>query len=254
MAIEGSYDWFVARAYSRLPTNWFPDNHPILSTIIGALALAGAYAYSLLSSVKAQGRIKTSSGYMLDISAQDHFGPGNFPRRAGESDPSYSARIIAERFRPLGTKPSMISVLQDTTGLTTHVFEPALNGACDGACFADDPNSLLGSYDMPWEAFIEVQRPPGPGIPASMGFTEHDFADSTLFAADASLYESAIEDAEIMRAVSTTLPAGVKGWTLIYAGQGSRAVATPVTPPQATPGGAGLDFSDVNDSAYLLYY
>lgn len=216
MAAEGSYAWFVARAYGRLPRGWFPDDHPIIGAEVDVLATAGAYAYGLLADVSAQARIKTSSGIWLDLSAVDHFGPGNFPRRSGESDASYSARIIHERFRPLATKPSMASVLYDLTGNHAAIFEPATDGGTwDGELFWDDPTSLLGTVEQPWQCYIDIRRPVALASPYTDTWDE-GFWDELYLTSEAEL-EGDVEDAEIERAVLKTAPAGVKTWLRINA-------------------------------------
>ena len=112
-----------ARIYALLPQSWFASETPVLDALIAGCANALAFAYSLISYVQNQTRIKTATDGFLDLISQDYFG-GRLPRNSGESDSAFRARILANLFVEKGTRAGMIATLTVLTGRAPRVVEP----------------------------------------------------------------------------------------------------------------------------------
>ena len=121
----------VARMRAVIPVRWFPDEAPILNGVLSGLGAAWAWAFDLLSHVKAQTRLATASGVWLDVIAQDFCG-ARLMRRGGEGDDAFRNRIRRELLRERGTRSAVVAVLEDLTGRTPDVFEPGLTSDTGG--------------------------------------------------------------------------------------------------------------------------
>ncbi|CAH2606509.1 conserved protein of unknown function (plasmid) [Rhodovastum atsumiense] len=151
MAIGDQAD-FVGRLRSALPGRWFPDDAPVLSALLSGLASAWESIYALLTYTKAQTRISTATDVFLDGIGADFFGV-DLQRRTAESDTQYRRRIKRELLRERGTRAAVISVLEDLTGRTPRVFEPArpadTGGYGAGGCGYGSAVALFDSRGSP---------------------------------------------------------------------------------------------------------
>lgn len=162
-----------SRLRGLLPASWFGhDATPVLSSLLAGLGAPITWALTLFNFVLAQTRLATSSGIFVDLFALDFLG-ARLPRRAGETDAPYQARITAEILRPRATRGAITRVVTDLVGTPPTLFEPWNTGDCGAydvgtAAYAgtlvapaiagyDCP---LGGYDQGGAAFIAPQ-PPG---------------------------------------------------------------------------------------------
>jgi hypothetical protein len=215
-----AYDFasLFARSYSKFPAGWFPvdpTQAPNVSAIVGGLATGLAQNFTTAQFVAAQAFIQTATGEFLDLCAVDYFGFGHLPRRKSELDASYRARILAELLRPRGTRAALISVLEEVTGKTPRVFEPIRDGSKFNV--SSFGGARLGSYATPNQCWVDVWRPSGPGSSVKKGFNTGFFNFKTPFADAADLWSN-VEDQEIYRAISSTIPAGTICWTRLLNG------------------------------------
>ena len=166
----------LARIKAVLPARWFPDETPLLDGLATGLADAAAWLYALLANVKLQTRLATATGGFLDMIAQDYFG-ARIVRRAGQGDASFRARIQTELFRERGTRGALISVLQDLTGRTPVVFEPArpADTRAWGVALGYGLAGGWGSLMLPFQCFVTAYRPVSSGSDAGE-ITDADIA------------------------------------------------------------------------------
>ncbi|TXD59925.1 hypothetical protein FUT88_12425 [Ralstonia sp. TCR112] len=220
MATGDQQDIF-ARIRGYLP-RWFGDaaQSPIINGLLQGLAYSGAYVYSLYAYAKQQTRILTASDGWLDMIAADFFGL-SIKRRAGQSDASFRANIVANLFRERGTRNAIIRVLTDLTGRTPSIIEPSRPADC-GAY--DAPNSgycMAGAYgqvSLTYQAFVQAYRPLGSGIPNVAGYsivTTGYSAQSQGEYVDASMSSNTVSDADIYAAIESVRPAASIIWTRI---------------------------------------
>jgi Na+-transporting methylmalonyl-CoA/oxaloacetate decarboxylase gamma subunit len=166
-----------SRIESYLPRGWFGDliEAPIIGALISGMASVFAVMYLLIMFFWAQTRLDTSSGGWVDIWASDFLG-NSLPRKSGESDASYIARIKIAIFQKRATRPAMMSVLTQLTGNAPIIFEPArpLDSGCLGA--NTGVNSFcgvarMGSLACPFGALITVFRPQVSGGSAGAAYS-----------------------------------------------------------------------------------
>lgn len=155
----------LGRLRSYMPPTWFGDwaDAPIISALLNGIASALSTAYLLIMFFWAQTRLDSSSGGWVDIWASDFLG-NSLPRKSGESDASYIARIKIAIFQKRATRPAMESMLTQLTGNAPIIFEPAR--PLDTANFGSNsgPNSFFGvgrfgSLGAPFSALITTYRP-----------------------------------------------------------------------------------------------
>jgi hypothetical protein len=185
----GSVTDIVGRLKAVLPSQWFPvptaesaSPTPILDGVLTGLAWAWSQLYSLVQYVQLQTRIATATGANLDMIAADFFGLA-LTREVNEGDTAFSARIRASIIQPKATRPAVIQVLENLTGQTPKVFEPANTGDTGGYGTDDAPTwsgvaysnaGGWGSLQLPYQAFIIAYRPTGGGIAGAMGYYTAD--------------------------------------------------------------------------------
>lgn len=119
----GTSDDFLARLKRLIPTRWFNVTAPIRDAILGGIADATAWSYSLFAFVKAQTRLATATGQFIDLFAFDYLGL-TIRRRDGESDALFAPRVQKEILRPRVTRAAMIEALTDLTGRAPIIVEP----------------------------------------------------------------------------------------------------------------------------------
>jgi hypothetical protein len=155
----------LGRLRSYMPPTWFGDwaDAPIISALLNGIASTLSTAYLLIMFFWAQTRLDTSSGGWIDIWASDFLG-NSLPRKTGESDSSYIARIKIAIFQKRATRPAMESMLTQLTGNAPIIFEPAR--PYDSGCLGANTGvasffgvARFGSIACPFSALITVYRP-----------------------------------------------------------------------------------------------
>ena len=209
----GDYQYYFDRLYGKLPVGWFPadpTDAPMISSIIGAVAVVAANTYAQLSYTNAQTRLLTATGIYLDMIANEYLGYFNFPRRQNEDDDTYRLRILNEILRPRGTKAAIISALHDLTGYYPTIFHPVDDAQGWDMDYFDSPTMLLGDYNLPYTSWVEIRLPPGAGIPYAEGWDSgfYDADDGFAYGDDAEL-ASIVGQQEIFNTITLTAPDGV---------------------------------------------
>ena len=207
-----------------LPLRWFPDDTPVLDTVLSGVAWAWAWVYALLQTVKAQTRISTATGMWLDLIAADYFGT-RLCRRSGETDSAYLLRIRDELIRERGTREAVVSALADLTGRPPALFEPANTSDTGGYGGAGELVTGLaygyaggwGDLNLPFQFFVTAYRPVGQGIASVSGWCCGDggYGEGALEYASLSMMQTQVTDAAIFTAIAGVLPIGVIAWTNI---------------------------------------
>jgi len=222
--MTGDQQDMIARLQAVLPTHWFPDSAPILEAVLSGLASGWAWLYSLLQYVKAQTRISTATDIWLDVIALDFFG-SRIVRWTNQSDDAFRARILSEIFRERGTRAAVISALQDLTGRSPIVFEPArstdtggytaLTGGGGGVAYGAAGG--WGSLSLPFQSFITAYRPVGAGIATVGGWGDPagGYGVGGFEYADLDMIQGQVTDDAIYAAVADVLPVATIGWTSI---------------------------------------
>ena len=235
----------MARMKAVLPPSWFPDQTPVLDSILAGMGAVWASIYGLLSWATLQTRIRTSTGAMLDLAAWDFFGNALL-RRAGEADGPFLARIQREMFRERATRAGVVAALTDLTGITPWVFEPACPADTGGW---GTPGSNVGmgmgygcaggygTLTLPFQFFVTAYPgtpEPGPasvmGYYAGSGWAGGGYGAGAMEYVTPALQQGLVADSDIYNAVSEVLPANTIAWTAI-------AESSPFTePPGAVTG------------------
>jgi hypothetical protein len=214
--MTGDTSDMLARLKSVLPGRWFGDTTPILDAVLTGLASAWGGLYSLLAIVKVQSRIVTATGIFLDIASVDYLG-GTLPRRTGETDTAFSARICANVMAPRATRAGLTLALTNLTGRVPVIFEP-LNATDTGGY---DTNTLgynalggYGSVNMPFQFFVTAYRPNATPVSNAGGYSTGPggYAQAPMFYLDGNQNPGAITDADIYAAADAVLPAATIAW------------------------------------------
>lgn len=148
----------VARLRLALPRRWFGDTAPVMDGLLGGLASAWSGLHGLLQEVRRQSRMTTATGGFLDLAALDLFG-GGLPRRAGEADGAFLARIGRALRRVRATRAGLVDAAGEA-GSAARVFEPARptdTGVYGGPGLAWGVAGGWGSLMMPLECLVVLQ-------------------------------------------------------------------------------------------------
>lgn len=231
----GTVSDMVWRLGKVLPSRWFPDpeNAPVLQSVLNGLGAGLSALYGQISYAADQARIKTATDSFLDLASFDFLG-GSLPRRLGEPDATYSARIRAEIVRPRATRASVVRVLTDLTGRAPAVFEPALTtdtggyyggGAGTGFAYANSDGTggagAWGSLDLASQAFVQARRAIFGGIPnvggyySGSGWAGGGYGEGAIEYVSEEMNPGQITDAEIYAAIASVMPAGGVAWAQI---------------------------------------
>lgn len=253
MAIGDQVD-MQSRIRRLLPVQWFPDDAPILSAVLSGIASVKSFLYELIGYAQLQARIRTATGGWLDLVAIDFFGTDAL-RRAGQSDTSFRAVILANLFRERATRRALISVLTDLTGVAPSVFEPSRvqdTGAYRAPSLGYGVAGGYGSLLLPYQAFVSASRPAGSGIPSVAGYGIPSGGYGVPSRAEyASIgdVEDAVTDADIYAAVDGVKPVGTIMWVRI--GSGTQAPTTPAN-FSLLIGGRPINFGSTRTPIRLL--
>lgn len=213
----------LARLQMVLPTRWFPDRTPVLDGLLNGLAETWSWLGSLLRYVAAQTRIATASDMWLDIIALDFFGD-RLTRRSNQSDDAFRRRIQRELFRERGTRRAIVNALEDLTGRTPSIFEPARSTDTGGygsrTCAAGGGTAYCaaggwGSLHLPFQCFVMAYRPVGSGISAVSGWGGEvgGYGHGAIEYASLEMVQGQVTDADIYTAVAEVLPVTAIAWT-----------------------------------------
>lgn len=196
-----------------LPRGWFADVAPVRDAVLSALASAFQSTFALISAVKSAARLSTASGIFLDLYGADFFGQTLY-RRPNESDDSFRTREMQELLRSRGTRNAVVTVLEELTGRTPQIIEPArpadtggYNVGGVGFCVAGSWGSLCITH----ASFVSAYRPRGQGITEIAGYGTGGFLEY----ASTSFVTSVVSDADIYAAVTSVVPLGHTAWTRI---------------------------------------
>ena len=222
--MTGDIQDFVLRLRSVLPTRWFPDDSPILGSVLTGLASCWSGIYDVLTYVKAQARISTATDAWLDVIAYDYFGPSGL-RRNNQTDSAFRRHIQAELLRERGTRQALGSVLQDLTGRSPMIFEPAnpmdtggygaVHGAGGGLAYGSVGG--WGSLNLPFQAFVTAYRPMGVGIATVSGWggVTGGYCRGAIEYASLNMIVGQVTDQDVNRAMASVSPVAVICWTRI---------------------------------------
>ncbi len=208
----------LARLKMVLPGRWFSDTAPVLDALLTGLASAWSGLFGLLGYVRAQARIGSASGIFLDIAAADYLG-GTLPRRVGEADAAYSARIRNNLVAPRATRAGLVAALTSLTGRTPVVFEP-LNAGDTGGYNVNLGYNMAGGYgslELPYQIFLTAYRPNDALINNAGGYSvgPGGYNEPPMFYAAASEFSGIVSDADIYAAVAAVMPTCGIAWTQI---------------------------------------
>ncbi len=211
--MTGDIPDIVARIKTVLPTRWFPDETPVLDSVLAGLANAWSGLYSLLGMVRQQSRIATASDQFLDGASTDFFGSA-LPRRSQEPDSEFRVRIQKEMVRDRATRAAVTSVLTDLTGRAPVLFEPARiadTGAYATPSFAYGAAGAWGSFNLPFQVFVTARRPQGAAIANIAGYG----TPGPIARANLSMVSGQVTDADIYAAIASVMPTASTAWTSI---------------------------------------
>ncbi|MGE4482003.1 hypothetical protein [Acidocella sp.] len=208
----------VSRIRQMLPGRWFADQAPVLNAVLNGLGQGWAGIYTFLQQVRAQTRIATATGIFLDIAALDYFGNA-LPRRAGEGDSAFSARLKANLLAPRATRAGLVDALISLTGQVPTIFEP-MNTADTGGYNVNVAYNNVGGYgclSMPYQFLVTVKRPTD--LPANntggYGVGPGGYDDAPMFYASAAELAGNISDSEIYATIAEVIPTASIAWTKI---------------------------------------
>ncbi len=219
----------MARMRAVLPARWFPDDAPVLDSVLAGLGDVWASVFGVYSFLVPQLRISTATGSMLDLISRDFF-DADLLRRSGESDAALRARIIRELFRECGTRTAAVRVLTDLVDRTPIVFEPAYphdtggygeagSGVCNGLAYGVAGG--YGSLRLPFEFFISGIRGSRStianvmGYYAGSGWAGGGYGVGAFEYASISWTEGQITDADMFAAINGVRPAATIAWMRI---------------------------------------
>ena len=208
----------LARLASLLPLRWFPQTAPVLSALLAGLADGWAWLYAMLQYVMLQTRIATATDTFLDLVSQDCFAAA-LPRRPGESDAAFRARIQRALLAPRATRPAMLAVLTGLTGRVPVIFEPArpADTGAYGIALGYGVAGGWGSLKLPFQGFITAFRPLDAGVPlvAGWGSGAGGWGRGAIEYASNVMVQAQVPDSDILAAVAATMPVATVGWTRI---------------------------------------
>ena len=171
------------RMRDAMPPAWFPlpaaigapTTTPVLDGVLAGLGAAWAFAYSLLSTVRAQMRLATSSGFFLDMAAVQYFGTA-LTRLAGEGDAAFAQRIKVSLLPLRATRQAVTQALTVLTGQAPLIIEPArpqdtggmsslASPGAGGNYGYGSPGLYYGSLLAPFQCFVTATG--GSAVPAA---------------------------------------------------------------------------------------
>lgn len=208
----------AGRIRQMLPAKWFSDDAPILGAVLNGLGQAWSGIYALLQQVKMQTRLVTATGVFLDIASQDYCGTA-LPRRAGEADAAFSARLRLNLLAPRATRAGLVEAMMNLTGRAPIVFEPR-NASDTGGYNVNAGYGVAGGYGsmtIPYQFLLTVYRPND--LPANhaggYGAGPGGYDEAPMFYASAAALAGNVSDAEIYASIASVIPTSSIAWTKI---------------------------------------
>lgn len=224
--MTGDAQDMLARLKAVLPARWLAEDSPVADALLSGLAEGWAWLHGMVATVRAQARIGTAGGAMLDMAAADFFGP-RLRRRRAQGDAAFRAAILRELLRERGTRPALLSALKDLTGREAAVFEPrrpADTGAWGMGCGWGAAGGW-GSLALQYQCFVVARRPHGSGIAGlagwggaaggSPGGSLGGWGGGRIAWASLAMVEGQVTDADIAAAAAAVLPLGAVAWLRI---------------------------------------
>lgn len=216
---QGDQSDQLDRLYRLIPPEWPSDSAPLWRAILTGMASIKAWLFDAIAFAQAQTRLATSSGGWLDAYSTDFFGD-DLPRAPGELDAPYRVRIKRELFRERATRAGMNRALTELTGAAPKIFEPAriLDTGAYGYLRGYNVAGAYGSMSLPFQAFIDVERPLSIGIPGLAGYNISSGgygSPSPLSYAVAGQALEGVTDEQIYHAIEVTKPVGTVAWVRI---------------------------------------
>jgi len=213
------------RLKSVLPARWFGETTPVLDSLLSCVAVSWASTFVFLDYAAQQTRIGSAFNSWLDLIAEDYFG-SRIARRRQEMDISFRKRIKVELRRDRCTRAALDSLLQDLTGLSPAIFEPANphDVGCYGSQFHPQCGMAgygvsggWGSLMLPFQVFVKLRRPvtAGVGLVNGWGGLLGGFGIGLSAYADSGTNSPQISDVELYQNIKRTAPAGTVVWTAI---------------------------------------
>lgn len=222
MATGDRGDMF-SRLVALIPVSWFTSGYAaIRDALLQGAAQGLSWVYDMLAFVRLQTRIATATGGFLDMISFDFFGY-TLLRKAGQSDASFRARIIANIFRERGTRNAITKVLVQLTGRAPIIFEPQrpMDTGAYGLAYGYARAGGYGSLLLPYQSFVTAYRPSGGGVAnvapygvpggstgGGYGVGSHEYAAL----ADV---QGQVTDSDIFSAIESVRPAGYTIWARI---------------------------------------
>jgi hypothetical protein len=231
----GDTNDFLARLKAVLARRWFASSvpgadssTPVLDGVLTAPASVASWLYDLLEYVAGQRRVATATDINLDMIANDFFGLA-LPRRAGEQDNAYRARIAANLLAQKDTRAAVIQAVTTLTGIAPAIFEPARPadtggyghlGMTKGTGLGYGVAGGYGSLSLPFQAFVKAYRPHGGGIANSQGYYSlangggaiGGYGVGLLQYASMNMIRGVVSDDDIMATIAATAPAATILW------------------------------------------
>jgi hypothetical protein len=214
----GDKDDMLARLKSVLPARWLAEASTTADAVLAGLAEGWAWLHGMVETLRAQARIATASGAMLDMIAADFFGP-RLARRRAQGDAAFRAAIRRELLRERATRPALQAALRDLTGREALVFEPRrpadTGGWGIGAGYGTGGG--WGSLALPYQMFVTARRPQGSGIAGLDGWAGGlgGWGGGRIAWASLAQLEGQVTDADIAAATAAVLPQGATAWLRI---------------------------------------
>lgn len=207
----------VQRMRRVLPVEWFSDDAPILTGLLSGLGAVWASIYALIGGVGLMTRLATVNGPFLDLAALDYRAT-TLQRRAGESDTAFRGRLLPI-FVDKATRAAVIARLKALTGHTPTVFEPSRPADIGGygVAMGYGAAGAYGSLSLPYQCFIQVDRPVGAGIPyvSGWGSSVGGWGVGSIEWGSLSQEAPHVSDADIYAAVADTIAAGTIAWVAL---------------------------------------
>jgi len=167
--------------FGQTPTYQVPAKEsqtPILDALVVGVAATDSYIYELIQDSDLQTRIKTATGFYLDLISQDYFG-NTLPRRLGESDFSFRHRILVNLFPVRCTRYGLQNIITNLTGFVPTMIEGSstINAGCYDVTFFYDKGFGYGDFvtsDIAYTGTIYATLPQPLGFNNICGIGQYD--------------------------------------------------------------------------------
>ena len=208
-----------------LPSRWFAETSPNLRALLRCIATPWVWLYDSIQYVIAQTRLRSATGYWLDLIAKDYFG-SHLNRQANEGDVTYRARIQSQLLRDAGTRTAVSTGITALTGTPPRIFEPAncmdtggwaSSASLQASGLAYGVTGGWGNLHLPFQFFVTATRPPSPGVAwlAGYGTSNGGYRQGTIGYVDLSILLGQVTDQDIQTNLCRLLPVNATAWLRI---------------------------------------